>query len=109
MTHVHWVNNELISFADSEGIVYDLYYKERIELYYKYLGHQTFEQILSNLEIVKMFGVFGRTRIVNIYICEVNLIALKVVHLGDEEYSDVGKDSEHTTVEIALSVHGACN
>ena len=36
VTHVDWVNGELISFANLEGIVYDLGYKERMELYYKY-------------------------------------------------------------------------
>ena len=95
VTNVDWVNGEFISFVDLKGIVYDLGYKEKMELSYKYPGNQSFEQILCNQEIVEMFGVFRRIRIVNIYICEVNPVALKVVHPYDSEYSDVGEDSEH--------------
>ena len=95
VTNVDWVNGELISFVDLEGIMYDLGYKKRMYLYYKYPRNQSFEQILSNQEIVEMFGVFRRIRIVNIHICEVNPVALKVVHPYDSEYSDVGEDSEH--------------
>ena len=50
---------------------------------------------MSNQEIVEMFGVFRRIRFVNIYVYEVNPVALKGVHPYDEEYSDVGEDSKH--------------
>ena len=95
VTHVDWMNGEEISFVDLEGIVYDLGYKEMMGLHYKYSGSQTFRQILSNQEIVEIFGVFRRIRTVNIYICDVNPIALKVVHLGEEENSDVNEDSQY--------------
>ena len=88
VTLVDWVNSDEISFSDLEGIVYDLGYKDKMEMYYKYPGSQAFKEIKSNQEIVEMFDVFRRIRTVNIYICEVNLVALKVLHPGDEEYSD---------------------
>ena len=95
VTHIDWVNCEEISFSDFKSIFYDLGYKDGIELYYKYPRSQAFEQIVSNQKIVEMFAVFRRIRTVNIYICEVNPIALNVMHPSDEEYSDVGEDSEH--------------
>ena len=52
VTHVDWVNSEELSFANLEGIVYDLGYNLRMEMYYKFLGSQIFEKILSNQEIV---------------------------------------------------------
>ena len=93
LTLVDWVNSDEISFSDLEGIVYDLGYKDKMEMYSKYPGSQAFKEIKSNQEIVEMFDVFRRIRIVNIYICEVLHVALKVLHPGDEEYSDVGEDS----------------
>ena len=42
-----------------------------------------------------MFGIFRRIRTVNIYVCEVDPVALKVVHPYDSDYSDVGEESEH--------------
>ena len=95
MTNVDWVNEELISFADLEGIAHDSGYKDRMELYYKYPGNQSFKQIVSNQQIVEMFEIFRRIRAVNIYICEVDPVALKVVHPYDSDYSDVGEESEH--------------
>ena len=73
----------------------DLGYKDRMKLYYKFPGSQAFEQIVSNQQIVEMFDIFRRIKTANIYICEVNLVALKVVHPGDEQYSDVGEGSKH--------------
>ena len=95
VTHVDWMNGEKISFADLAGIVYDLGYKERMELYDKYPGSQAFEEILSNQEMFEMFEVFSAIRIVNIYICDVNPIALKIVHPSEEEGSDINEDSQY--------------
>ena len=53
VTHVDWVNSEEISFANLEGIVYDIGYKRSMELYYKYPGSQVFEEILSNQEMLQ--------------------------------------------------------
>ena len=89
------MNGDQISFTDLEGIVYDLDYKERMKLYYKYPMSQIFEEILSNQEMFEMFEVFGGIRTVNIYICDVNPIALKVVHPDEEEDLDVNEDSQY--------------
>ena len=42
-----------------------------------------------------MFEIFGASRIVNIYMCDVNPIALKVVHPEEEEDLDVNEDSQY--------------
>ena len=70
-----------------------------MELYYKYPGNQSFKQIVSDQQIIEMFGIFRRIRTVSIYICEVDHVALKVMHPYNSDYSDVGvgegEESEH--------------
>ena len=94
VTNVDWVNGELMSFFDLEDIVYELGYREKMELFYKYPGRQAFKKIEDNHEMLEMFGVYRRMRSINVYICQCDPVALNVLHLGDEDYCDMGEGSD---------------
>ena len=71
VSYMDWVDSGYVAFIDLEDIAVDLGYKEKVDIFYKDLGHHVFHLIFSNQEVVKMFNDHDRVRVINIYFCEV--------------------------------------